>query len=170
MTKEQLKSKIEDLEKELAQFKKELDEKDKSPYCKRVQHGDYYFAVHGSGLVKRDCDLNLEFNIGHYETANYFSDKSFAKKVAAEQTLTNLLRKYTYEHGWSDDRWDDKNTPKYCVCYDALNKRMILDYWFSNKYLGIIYFVDRKTATNAIQEVVIPFVKKHPELGYKLKD
>ena len=171
MTKKQLKSKVEELEKELAEFKKELDEKDKSPYHeRRLNYGESYFAVHGTGYVNEDTEYEREVNDGHYNNANYFSDESFAKKVAAEQTLTNLLRKYTYEHGWSDDLWDDTSTPKYCVFYNEYIKQMEVDYWLGNRYLGVIWFVDTKTATNAIQEVVIPFVKEHPELGYELED
>lgn len=169
MTKKELKSKVEELEKELAKFKKELDEKDKSPYAKRTLLECYYY-VDGACDACVSVDDNHSADDRRYKNANYFSDESFAKKVAAEQTLTNLLRKYTYEHGWSDDLWDDKDTPKFCVYYNELSKQMTLDYWFSNKYLGVIYFVDAKTASNAIQEVIIPFVKEHPELGYKLKD
>lgn len=169
MTKKELKSKVEELEKELAKFKKELDEKDKSPYGDmKVKEG--YWTILSTGTVMHDTDCYHSNDRSRFARGNYFSDASFAKKVAAEQTLTNLLRKYTYEHGWSDDLWDDKDTPKYCVYYNGLSKQMTLDYWFSNKYLGVIYFVDKKTASNAIQEVVIPFVKEHPELGYELKD
>ena len=167
MTKEQLKSKIEDLKKELEKFEKELDEKDKSPYGKRVMFQTYYIA-NARGEVISSLEEGSVFARLRYENANYFSNESFAKKVAAEQTLTNLLRKYTYEHGWSDDLWDGC-TWYYRIFYDRIDSKFDVD---SNKdwiAVGAIYFIDKQTAQNAIQEVVIPFVKEHPELGYELK-
>lgn len=169
MTKKELKFKIEELEKELAQFKKELDEKNKSPYAKKVIFENYYY-VDGAGEACVSIYDNHHIDNKKYENANYFSDKSFAEKVAAEQTLTNLLRKYTYEHGWSDDLWDDTNTPKYYINYNKISEQIVIDCMFSNKGLGIIHFVDKETVKNAIKEIVVPFVKEHPELGYELKD
>lgn len=168
MTKKELKSKVEELEKELAKFKKELDEKDKSPYAKRTLLKCYYY-VDGACNACVAVDDNHSADDRRYKNANYFSDESFAKKVAAEQTLTNLLRKYTYEHGWSDDLWDNGNN-KYKIFYHHKNCMFDVDTNSQFETVGAIYFIHETTAQNAIQEVVIPFVKEHPELGYELKD
>lgn len=169
MTKKELKSKVEELEKELAKFKKELDKADKSPYCERVKSLDYYWSALDTGEAYKHQEIGCSMNRLHYTNANYFSDESFAKKVAAEQTLTNLLRKYTYEHGWSDDLWDGCDW-YYRIFYTRIDSKFDVDdnkNWIT---VGAIYFIDKQTAQNAIQEVVIPFVKEHPELGYELKD
>ena len=167
MTKRELKSKVEELEKELEKFKKELSKVDDDPY------GDLsdqrYFYIAGNGNVSNIDNTGCYVDKTYYRNANYFSDEDFAKKVAAEQTLTNLLRKYTYEHGWSDDMWDNENS-KCNIRYNTRNLRFEVDVNQFFNYVNAVYFIDGKTAIHAIKEVVIPFVKEHPELGYELSD
>ena len=168
MTKRELKSKVEELEKQLNKFKKELDRVNENPYGNLIDNKQY-FCVYSDGTIGQFINTGSIFDKSCYEYGNYFSDKDFAKKVAAEQTLTNLLRKYTYEHGWSDDLWDDENS-KYKIRYNNRDLCFDVDTNQFFKSVNLIYFINETTAKNAIKDVAIPFVKEHPELGYELRD
>lgn len=169
MNKQELKCKVEELEKELKRFKKELSKVDNTPYGELID-GNPYFYVSDYGSVGLLKNISSCYNTRMHNNANYFSDKDFAKKVCAEQTLTNLLRKYTYEHGWSDDLWDDEIRTKYLIFYNHKTKLFDTGLTVTCEIVKGIYFIDNKTADNAIKEIVIPFVKEHPELGYELED
>lgn len=168
MNKQELKCKVEELEKELEKFKKELSKADDTPYGDL--NDEMYFYTNGHGGIDNTTNMGDYIDEVYYENANYFSDEPFAKKVAAEQTLTNLLRRYTYEHGWSDDLWDDEIRTKYHIFYNHKAKLFDTGLTLTCEIIKGIYFIDNKTAENAIREIVIPFVKEHPEIGYELED
>lgn len=169
MNKQELKCKVEELEKELEKFKKELNRVNENPYGNLIDN-EQYFCVYSDGTIGQFINTGSVFDKSCYEYGNYFSDKDFAKKVCAEQTLANLLRRYTYEHGWSDDLWDDEIRTKYHIFYNHKTKLFDTGLTLTCEIVKGIYFINAKTADNAIREIVIPFVKEHPELGYELED
>lgn len=77
------------------------------------------------------------------------------------ETLNRLLWRYSEEHG-GDNEWNGiehhwfifKNTAsvEICVGDNSLSKSQ-----------SVVYFKDMETALSAIEEIVKPFMARHPE-------
>ena len=98
-----------------------------------------------------------------YESeSNYFNDKNFANQVALHQLLYRKLLKYAYDNGFEDEEWNGTNMHAYII-YNFTRKDYDIRWTRSEKEPGTVYFKTPTRATAALNEVVMPFVKEHPE-------
>ena len=96
-----------------------------------------------------------------FECSNYFNDKAFAEQVALHQLLYRKLLKFAYENDCEDREWGTKY--EHCrIYYDTDSDKFDIDVNDAFKYQGV-YFSTRQGAKRAIEEVVEPFMKEHPE-------
>ena len=78
--------------------------------------------------------------------------------------LTQQLRRYTKEHNGDMIDWDDIGRSKHAICY--LNKEDAFKVCTCDTYtMGTVYFYTKETAVNAINDVVLPFIKAHPDFS-----
>ena len=136
----------------------------KASTFERQNPGDIYYFITRGGRVFADYENNMNIDRQSYEIANYCTDEELLKQRALEEILARRLWRYSMEHGGDKIDWSS-NQPKYVIYYD----NTVGVFYTTNNGLcqGVssIYFVDNKTAVNAIKEVAEPFMKEYP--GFK---
>ena len=116
---------------------------------------DAFDEVH---CVTDEADQNDDMS---FECSNYFNDKAFAEQVALHQLLYRKLLKFAYENDCEDREWGTKYE-HWCIYYDIPNDKFDVDANDAFKH-QTVYFSTRQAAKHAIEEVIKPFMKEHPE-------
>lgn len=126
---------------------------------------DKYYYIRVSGDVAEYHDVNDNGDRLLYEASNYFNDEQFAKQVALHQLLYRKLLKFAYDNGFEDTQeWNDSFS-HYYLYYSHRERRVKVDANADSQKIGV-YFSSKKAAERAIEEVVKPFVKEHPEFKW----
>ena len=123
-------------------------------------NGEYYF-INETGKVDSCVDDRDSFDDSLYVESNYFNDEQFANQVALHQLLYRKLLKFAYENECGDREWGTKYD-HYRIYYDTDSDTFNIDVNDAFKYQGV-YFSTRLGAERAIEEVIKPFIKEHPE-------
>lgn len=159
MNKQELENKIEELEKELAKVKLELQKKDQEKIWKPGLFEDYY-------CIDKYGEVNVDSNEGHnlddkiFNFGNYFKTREEAEKQANYQKYTNLLRKYVEEHSEPLD-WENPMQAKYEMYY-SFNDKVIRFYGLdAAKSQGVIYASSEEVLRDAIEFVGEENIKKY---------
>ena len=120
----------------------------------------YYIRVSGDAAEYRDVNDNADRLL--YEASNYFNDKSFAEQVALHQLLYRKLLKFAYDNECEDTaEWDGENK-HWCLQYSCDTGSIVV--WAVRCYKGQnVYFSSDEAAKRAGSEVIIPFMKEHPD-------
>ena len=123
-------------------------------------NGEYYF-IDETGKVDSCSDDRDSFDDSLYAESNYFNDEQFANQIALHQLLYRKLLKFAYDNDCEDREWGTKY--EHCrIYYDTDSDKFGIDINDAFKYQGV-YFSTRQGAYRAIEEVVKPFMKEHPE-------
>lgn len=129
--------------------------KEKVKPFERKKDETYYF-MRGHGEIGCFFDKFEDIDNMYYLTGNRCTDKSLMTKIAKETVLTNLLRRFSIENGWSDNLWD-KESKKWFIVYDHANCKWMISYGFYCEDIGVIHFVSEEIAKRALNEIVLPF-------------
>lgn len=135
-------------------------EKEKRPF-KRTYYGCNYFCISSFGDVDSYCDYNDCTADAYFKAANYFSTQPFANQVALHQLLYRKLLKFSYENKCADVEWNGSND-HWCIYYNPDDLNYCVAGFGSHKFDGV-WFSSEDAAKRAIEEVVEPFMKEHPE-------
>ena len=135
-------------------------EKEKHPF-KRTYYGCNYFCISSFGDVDSYCDCNDREADAYFKAVNYFSTQPFANQVALHQLLYRKLLKFSYENKCTDVEWNSRNN-HWCIYYDPDDLKYCVAGFVSHKF-DSVWFSSEDAAERAIEEVVKPFVKEHPE-------
>lgn len=140
---------------------KTLGIKRKNPF-ERVVQGDVYYRVTEYGEIgdlTEDSDYTDQYL---YDGVNYFNDEFFANQVALHQLLYRKLLKFSYDNECEDNQAWNKVNCHYYIGYNINEDRFYADVTAAFKH-NDVWFGSRDSANRAIEEVVMPFVKEHPE-------
>lgn len=138
----------------------ELEEKRNNPF-ERVRKGEnYFYASYKSVDTIREANDFTDKDF--FENANYFNNSAFAKQVALHQLLYRKLLKYAYDNEFKDEEWGGNNMHAYII-YNFTRKDYDVRWTRDEKEPGTVYFKSPTRATAAINEVVMPFMKEHPD-------
>lgn len=128
-----------------------------SPF-ERVQKGERFCYISYDGDVFTDFDVKSMSDDKAYAAANYCTDKDLMQQRAWFETLSRLLWRYSMEHDGDKICVNDH----YAICKAKDN--------FSVICAGYGYlmpsFINRQTAQNAIEEIIKPFMKEHPDFKW----
>lgn len=133
----------------------------KNPF-ERVEKGKEYYCIKEIGEIYKYYDIGDLFDNSVYAESNYFNDKYFANQVALHQLLYRKLLKYAYDNKCEDEEWNGNNMHAYII-YSFMNKDYDIRWTCDDKKQGTVYFESTTWATAALNEVVMPFVKEHPD-------
>lgn len=145
-------------EEQIKAFEKEAEEK--NPFAGRE---NYVYTIVEPGGV--DKVLN---NPSIRENGLAFKDIDFARQVALHQLLYRKLLKYAYDTN-TIGKWDDErneygdNLRLYFITKNVHIEVYLVDYTVHRKHLNTIYFCSEEAAQDAINKVIKPFKKEHPE-------
>lgn len=133
--------------------------KAKNPF-ERVEKGDRFWYIGSVSSVVCWNDMGYESDDRLYNAANYFNDENFANQVALHEQLNRKLLKFAYDHKAVVD-WED-GVPSYYIAYDQRTKEF--DVCPATCYKSFnVCFASHFLATKAINGVVKPFMKEHPD-------
>lgn len=136
---------------------------EKEDCFKRVKFLDSYCAMDMSGRVVYAREDNAATDKSRHKIANYCTDKSLMEKRALHETLSRLLWRFSMQNDGDKIDWSDRCQEKYHITYDYVNKKFKI---FSCQTMcteGVIWFISSKTAQRAIDEIILTFMKEHPE-------
>lgn len=133
----------------------------KNPF-ERVADGDSYYYIATDNYIHSVHENYDQCNYDAYYDVNYFNDKDFARQVALHQLLYRKLLKFAYDNGFEDNQAWNKTNCHYYICYNIDEGRFYADVTGNFKH-NDVWFCSRASVNRAIDEVVKPFVKEHPE-------
>lgn len=140
---------------------KTLGIKRKNPF-ERVVKGDVYYRATEYGEIG-DLTEGSDYTDQYlYDGVNYFNDEFFANQVALHQLLYRKLLKFSYDNECEDNQAWNKVNCHYYISYSIDEDRFYADVTTSLKHEDV-WFCSRDSANRAIEEVVMPFVKEHPD-------
>ena len=139
----------------------EPEKKRKNPF-ERVTEDEVYFQIGIDGDVFSLYEYGTTSDEDSVLCVNYFNDEAFAKQVALHQLLYRKLLKYAYDNEFEDEEWNGTNMHAYII-YNFTRKDYDIRWTRSEKEPGTVYFKTPTRATAALNEVVMPFVKEHPD-------
>jgi|GEM_PF-2570353 len=134
----------------------------------RVEKGENYFYIGYDGQLEIEQDMHVFFDDKCFKIGNYCTDKKLLQQHVYKETLNRLLWRFSMMNGGDKIDWADNFQQKWFIFFDTC-----MDEWdvLANEELyeiGKVYFYSDKIAEKAIEEIVLPFVKEHPD--FKLND
>ena len=139
----------------------EKKETKKSSLFERQKYGDGYYCITSNGEVRDACESGDSFDSVHYDNANYCTDEELLDQRALEEILARRLWRYSMEHDGDKIDWNS-NKSKYIIYYNAENGLFYTTNNVISQAINTTYFIDRKTAVDAIEMVIKPFMKEYP--------
>lgn len=95
-----------------------------------------------------------------YQNKGCFLDKDLAEQTAMDMNLKAQLRSFTYENGY-DNELDEEGKTKYYIHLTKSNIQINEEVGYA--IFDVIYFKDKETCIEAINQVVIPFLCDNPK-------
>ena len=140
---------------------KTLGIKKKNPFERAIAGNEYYYII-AENQIDTYIDAHDNVDDRLYTISNYFNDKQFAEQVALHQLLYRKLLKFAYDNECEDNQAWNKTSCHYYVAYSIDECRFYADVTGSFKH-NDVWFCSRDSANRAIEEVIKPFMKEHPE-------
>lgn len=131
----------------------------------RVKKDKVFYSVSGNGEVLSFLEDGNYADDELEKCANYFNNKKFATQIALHQLLNRKLLKYAYDNEYEDKEWNGTNIHFYII-YNSTKKDYDTRWTRNEKEPGTVYFKSGIWATAALNEVVKPFVREHPEFEW----
>lgn len=127
------------------------------------KEGQSCYFVNGKGFVQYFVDENGADDNLLYKVGNYCTDKSIMQQRALHETLDRMLWRFSMQNDEDEINWSDDDESKYIVLYEHGQNIFRVDAWSTFHYQGAVYFHSEKAAQRAIDEIILPFMKEHPE-------
>lgn len=149
-------------EEQIKQLGIDIPKENYNPFEKPKKGEEYYF-IDELGIIDRYTWCNDSSDISFYNISNCCKNKELMKQRALHETLNRLLWRFTYENGWDDTFIYNFRKTKWYIRYDRSSGNFSKGCNLYLLYQGAIYFKDKETAQKAIDEIVKPFMKEHPD-------
>ncbi len=125
-----------------------------------------YNCINALGELSWSLDYGNEIDNKLYQVANYCTDKALMQQRALHETLSRLLWRFSMQNDGDKIKWINSSR-KYFITYDYHAEEFRVDYYQTPHGCTLKpateYFYSVQIAKRAIEEVVIPFMKEHPE-------
>ena len=145
-------------EEQLRQLGIEVEKKNPFARCKRNMS---YYCIDATGDLSMEIDVMSSFDNDYYDVANYCTDHDLMQQRAWRETLSRLLWRYSMKHDGDKIDWNTNNA-KYYICQEGgTNKFVVHAVVYDND--ECTHFYTREIAENAIEEIIKPFMKEHPD-------
>ena len=141
-----------------------VGKKEKDPF-ERVEHNCAYCFIDTDGKVEWENDVNISYDVERYEAGNYCTDKELMEQRALHVILNQQLWRYSMQHGGREIDWET-DRQKWFVFYNWCSDAFDVTFTLEKSLPGVAYFREYFTADAAIEEIVKPFMEKHPEFRW----
>lgn len=135
-----------------------------SPFSRNKINYDKYYYIGSEGSVYSECDNHGNFNDSQFDAANYCTDKAIMEQRALHETLNRLLWRYSMEH--DGDKINLNNNSVFRFAIKKTSSGAWNTFPTNGKLFGVPMFTTLKVAENAIEEIIKPFMEKHPEFKF----
>lgn len=142
------------------QFEK-LTEKKKNPF-ERAASGNSYYHITAQSIIYPSYEDKPEIDDLRYSIANYCTDRNLIQQQAWRETLNRLLWRWQYEND-EPIKWQSIEDDKFLIEYDFINDKFVVAWCHGSVKGNTVYFSTDGKAYQAIEEVVKPFMKEHPD-------
>lgn len=143
--------------------KKQLGIVEEKSCFESVGNGEVYYCIFSDGKVGVAVDSQTLTNDNRYAVANYCTDEDIMHQRAMHETLNRLLWRYSMTHDGDKIDWEDEHTRKWYICCRSNPSHIGIDYIFVSKIDGVVFFNSKIIANLAIEEIIKPFMKEHPD-------
>ena len=128
----------------------------------RVEKGEKYYYIYNTEDICNAHEYNDKLDDDCFKVANYCTDKELLKQRALHEILDRLLWRFSMQHEGERIDWNNFCQEKYYVYYDHVSKKFITA---GCRYSHRIetHFYSKEIAQRAINEIILPFIKEHPE-------
>lgn len=150
MNKNEIKNRIEEVEKELAQLRQDLEKEDKGIWKPDDCEDYYYIGYDGELEITYNSNLSVDYDIIAF--GNYYKTREEAEYQAKVQKYTNLFRKYVEEHGDLID-WQNRSKEKWYTTYNFSDKKIYYTVCHCCKQQGTIYASSEQILKDAVEFV-----------------
>ena len=139
-----------------------------NPFERKYNNGCKYYSINNNGHVMeyRDGGKNSTADNLRHEVANYCTDKAIMEQRALHETLNRLLWRYSMEHDGDKVDWGNTDQRKWYIFWEIGQNRFHHEYSYICYDYGRVYFYNGAIAKNAIEEIIEPFMKAHPEFKW----
>ena len=157
-------------EKEKEHFFKLVEKSKKSvnPF-ERVEKDETYYYINYEGKVENDIEYHNSDDNDCFNCHNYYNNKAFAEHQGLREWLNRKLMKFSYENGGADIKYPPEG---YTICIeyskntDEDSDKLKIGVNYSMTDILTPVFVSGEVAERAIDEVVKPFLKEHPDFKW----
>lgn len=134
----------------------------------RVDKKERYCYIGNNGQINVIQDCCDFFDDDLYNIANYCTDKNLLQQQAYRETLNRLLWRFSMQNGGDKIDWGDEGQQKYYIYYQHISNtyRIKFDFMYKCRAVGIVFFISNKVAQRAIDEIIKPFCKNHPDFKF----
>ena len=138
------------------------EEVKKNPFKRASEDGEYYFIQY-DGTVDSDTERHYTSDTNCFSAANYCTDKELMEQRALHETLNRLLWRFSMENGEVENKWDCEHS-HWVIKYVHDSGAFCTSWTTVTQHIGSVYFSTDELAQRAIEEIIKPFMKEHPEL------
>lgn len=145
---------------QLKQLGIEAEEKRNNPFNDNLEVNDSFYYIRDDGVIDVYYYIREDDCINK---VNCFNDKDFAKQVCLHELLNRKLLKYAWDNEAEDCEWDKgSENLHYYIYLDNTHGYFQIEANNYNRSQNI-YFSKAEVARQAIEDVIKPFMKEHPE-------
>lgn len=141
----------------------EVEKKRNNPFDRNEK---YCTILEGGAVAFNITDDHSYYEDNLYKNINYFNDVNFAQQLAWHELLNRKLLKYAWDNEAEDYKWDeDGANSHYSIYFDSAKGCFVVA---DNHYCHgqNIYFSKQEIAKQAIEDIIKPFVEKHPNFKW----
>lgn len=133
-------------------------------FARRDYNGSYFY-INRSGTTDLSIEIKTQEDDKLFDCANYCTDRDVLRQRALHETLNRLLWRASVIAGELDNEWDGNGYghKHWHIEMDTNNEEFDVDFFESIKYCADVFFPTRKSAEDAIENIVKPFMKEHPD-------
>lgn len=132
-----------------SELQKLIASKKKTGY-ERVELGERFYSVGANIELFAPLDGHFLEHDAYYDIANYYSSQTVAENNARADELMRQLRRFAVEHRENEIDWND-DSHKYFIYNEDNSNNLNIDYCYSSRYPGCVYFDTPEAARLAIK-------------------
>lgn len=136
---------------------------EKKSCFERCESYEKYYYISYAGIVESDIEQNTDVDASLYKKANYCRDEIVMKQRALHETLDRLLWRFSMENDGDKISWWNIYSSKYYIYFDYKERKFRTSHMNQYKAGMMVYFYSVEIAERAIDEIIKPFIKEHPE-------
>ena len=129
----------------------------------RVKEGEIYYRIYEGVGIEFVENHNGILDNERYNAANYCTDKDLMQQRALHETLSRLLWRFSIQNDGDKIDWTNKYQSKYFIYCDEQDNNVLKVGEIYFTHCHEIYFYSSQITKRAIDEIVLPFMKEHPD-------